>query len=88
MDEVVVTGYGDFKKATYTGSASVLNTDKLESLPVVSVAQMMEANIPGLSSVASSSQPGSKATVRGAWNCFYECFYRTSLCIGRRAGSV
>lgn len=55
MDEVVVTGYGDFKKATYTGSASVLNTDKLESLPVVSVAQMMEANIPGLSSVASSS---------------------------------
>ena len=64
MDEVVVTGYGDFKKATYTGSASVLNTDKLESLPVVSVAQMMEANIPGLSSVASSSQPGSKATVR------------------------
>ena len=23
MDEVVVTGYGDFKKATYTGSASV-----------------------------------------------------------------
>jgi len=41
-----------------------LNTDKLESLPVVSVAQMMEANIPGLSSVASSSQPGSKATVR------------------------
>lgn len=64
MDEVVVTGYGDFKKATYTGSASVLNTDKLESLPVVSVAQMMEANIPGLSSVSSSSQPGSKATVR------------------------
>ena len=33
-------------------------------MPVVSVAQMMEANIPGLSSVASSSQPGSKATVR------------------------
>lgn len=64
MDEVVVTGYGDFKKATYTGSASVLNTDKLESLPVVSVAQMMEANIPGLSSVASSSQPGSKSTMR------------------------
>lgn len=64
MDEVVVTGYGDFKKATYTGSASVLNTEKLESLPVTTVAQMMEANIPGLSSVASSSQPGAKSTVR------------------------
>lgn len=64
IDEVVVTGYGDFKKATYTGSASVLNTEKLESLPVTTVAQMMEANIPGLSMVASSSQPGSKSTVR------------------------
>ena len=38
IDEVVVTGYGDFKKATYTGSASVLTTEKLEALPVVSVA--------------------------------------------------
>lgn len=64
MDEVVVTGYGDFKKATYTGSATVLNTEKLESLPVTSVAQMMEANMPGVSTVASSSQPGSKSTLR------------------------
>ena len=31
LDEVVVTGYGDFKKATYTGSASVLTTEKLEA---------------------------------------------------------
>lgn len=64
IDEVVVTGYGDFKKATYTGSASVLNTDKMKSLPVVSVAQMMESNIPGLSLMTSSSQPGSKSSVR------------------------
>lgn len=65
MDEIVVTGYGDFKKATYTGSASVLNTEKLESLPVTSVAQMIESNMPGVSIVSgSSSQPGSKSTLR------------------------
>lgn len=65
LDEVVVTGYGDFKKATYTGSASVLTTEKLEALPVVSVGQMIESNIPGISVVAgTSSQPGAKKTLR------------------------
>lgn len=65
LDEVVVTGYGDFKKATYTGSASVLTTEKLEALPVVSVGQMLESNIPGISVVAgTSSQPGAKTTLR------------------------
>lgn len=65
LDEVVVTGYGDFKKATYAGSASVLTTEKLEALPVVSVGQMIESNIPGISVVAgTSSQPGAKTTLR------------------------
>lgn len=65
LDEVVVTGYGDFKKATYIGSASVLTTEKLEALPVVSVGQMIESNIPGISVVAgTSSQPGAKTTLR------------------------
>ena len=65
LDEVVVTGYGDFKKATYTGSASVLTTEKLEALPVVSVGQMIESNIPGISVVVgTSSQPGAKTTLR------------------------
>lgn len=65
LDEVVVTGYGDFKKATYTGSASVLTTEKLEALPVVSVGQMIESNILGISVVAgTSSQPGAKTTLR------------------------
>ena len=65
LDEVVVTGYGDFKKATYTGSASILTTEKLEALPVVSVGQMIESNIPGISVVAgTSSQPGAKTTLR------------------------
>ena len=65
LDEVVITGYGDFKKATYTGSASVLTTEKLEALPVVSVGQMIESNIPGISVVAgTSSQPGAKTTLR------------------------
>ncbi|MFR7807825.1 MAG: hypothetical protein ACLU4N_00145 [Butyricimonas faecihominis] len=43
-----MTGYGDFK-SSYTGSASVVNMDKMKSLPVVSVTQMLEANLGSIS---------------------------------------
>lgn len=37
LDEVVVTGYGNFKKASFTGAASTVNTGNLENVPVISV---------------------------------------------------
>ena len=38
LEEVVVTGYGTFKKASFTGAASTVNTSTLEDVPVLSVA--------------------------------------------------
>lgn len=64
IDEVIVTGYGNFKKSSYTGSASVMNTDKLRNLPVTSMTQMMEGVIPGVSFSSSSGQAGSKVSLR------------------------
>lgn len=66
LDEAVITGYGNFKKADYTGSASVISTDKLQSLPVASITQMMEANIPGVTfdPASTSGQPGSNMSLR------------------------
>jgi len=37
LDEVVVTGYGTFKKSSFTGSASNVTTEKLQDLPSISV---------------------------------------------------
>lgn len=37
LDEVVVTGYGTFKKSTFTGAASTMSTDKLQDVPTMSV---------------------------------------------------
>ena len=67
IDEVVVTGYGNFKKSSYTGSASVVSIDKMTSIPVVSVTQLLEANLPGISLSSASGQPGSNVsmTIRG-----------------------
>ena len=79
IDEVVVTGYGNFKKSSYTGSASVLSTGQLQSLPVVSVTQMLEANVPGISLSSSSGQPGSNVSMRvrgiGSFNASNEPLY-------------
>lgn len=64
LDEIVVTGYGNVKKSSYTGSASVLNTDKHKDLPVISMTQMMEANMPGVRLINSNGSPGSNTSIR------------------------
>ena len=46
MEEVVVTGYGTFKKSAYAGSASTVKTGELKDLPVVSFSSLLEGNAP------------------------------------------
>ena len=39
LDEVVVTGYGNFSRSSFTGSANTLRADLLKEMPVVSIEQ-------------------------------------------------
>ena len=64
LDEVVATGYGNFKKSSFTGSASTLNTQGLEDIPVVSLTDKLSGGVPGVSVSGSSSAPGAVSTVR------------------------
>ncbi|MDR0699387.1 MAG: TonB-dependent receptor [Tannerella sp.] len=64
LEEVVVTGYGNFKKSSYTGAASVVSMDKLQDIPAVSIAQMLEAQIPGVTITANTGQPGAFHNIR------------------------
>lgn len=64
MDEVVVTGYGNVKKSSYTGAASIMSTEKQKDLPVISMTQMMEANMPGVSLLNGNGTPGSNTSIR------------------------
>ena len=58
LETIIVTGYGNFKKSTYTGAAAVVGMDKLQDIPAVSVTQMLESQVPGLRISSSSNQPG------------------------------
>lgn len=68
LDEVVVVGYGQQKKANLTGAVSVVDVDKaLEGKPQMDVAKSLQGVVPGLSIVNTqggiNSQPS--ITIRG-----------------------
>ena len=64
MDEVVVVAYGVQKKASFTGSASTVKTDKLEKKPVTSFEKALQGNLAGVQVNATSGQPGANTSIR------------------------
>ncbi|MGE8242788.1 MAG: SusC/RagA family TonB-linked outer membrane protein, partial [Sphingobacterium sp.] len=64
LEEVVVTGYGTFKKADYTGSASTIRTDRMADVPAVNFSTMLQGNAPGVQVNSLSGQPGGATDIR------------------------
>ena len=64
LDEVVVTGYGTFKKSSFTGSAATVNTDKLKDVPVTSMSDKLAGNVAGVQINSISGQPGATESIR------------------------
>ncbi len=64
VDEVMVMGYITQGKSEVTGSIVQVGGEKLEDMPVVSVAQALQGKIAGVSISASSGTPGSVQDVR------------------------
>lgn len=63
MEEVVVTGYGTFKKSAFAGSASAVKADKLKDIPSVSFQDLLQGNAAGVQFSAPSGQPGSASSI-------------------------
>lgn len=70
LDEVVVVGYGTQKKATMTGSVTVVNDKMLESKGTMSSpVQALQGQVPGVIITRSSTAPGDESwsmSLRGA----------------------
>lgn len=64
LDEVIVTGYGNFKKSSFTGAAASMSTAKLSDVPSLSVEDKLSGNIPGVSISSFSGQPGAMNYIR------------------------
>ena len=62
LEKVVITGYGNISKESYTGSASLVNSQKVESRAISSIDEAIRGNVAGAIS-AGSGQPGESSSV-------------------------
>lgn len=63
LEEVVVTGYGTYKKSAYAGSASTVKASQFKDVPTVSFSGLLQGAAPGVQISSSSGQPGASTTV-------------------------
>lgn len=64
LDEVVVVGYGQFRRRDITGSISKVRGEDIRALPVTNAQQALQGRAPGVDVVTSSNKPGSEPQVR------------------------
>ncbi|MFD2600070.1 SusC/RagA family TonB-linked outer membrane protein [Sphingobacterium corticis] len=64
LGEVVVVAYGTSRRENITGSVSTISNKQLENRQVSNITKALEGQVPGLTAVSASGQPGTNATVR------------------------
>lgn len=71
LDEVVVVGYGQQKRASITGSVASIQSEELNKIKTPNVTNMLAGKLPGLRAVQRSGAPGDDAAsvdIRGYGN--------------------
>ena len=61
LDEVVVVGYGTQKKVNLTGSVATISSDKLVNRTSANVTNMLAGQMPGVTIIQNTGQPGADA---------------------------
>ena len=58
LDEIVVVGYGSQKKLSLTGAISAVRGEELLKAPSTNISSLLGGQLPGISSVQESGEPG------------------------------
>lgn len=64
LEEVVVVGYGSFKKSDLTGAISQIKGDEIANLPLRSASDALQGKVAGVTITANSGSPGALGDVR------------------------
>jgi TonB-dependent SusC/RagA subfamily outer membrane receptor len=64
IEEVVVIGYGTVKKKDLTGAVSSLSKGIIEASNATSIGSMIQGQLPGVSILSGTSEPGSSVRIR------------------------
>lgn len=64
LDEVMVVAYGTANRGSFTGSASVVNVEKIEERPTTEIASALLGASSGVTVQQATGEPGTASTVR------------------------
>jgi TonB-dependent SusC/RagA subfamily outer membrane receptor len=64
LDEIIVVGYGTTTKKSFTGTATVVNSQNIDAKAVSNVAQALIGEVAGVVVTRTDGRPGSSATIR------------------------
>ena len=64
LDEVMVVAFGTAKKSAFTGSAKVVDSEKLQQSQVTSVTNALAGQVAGVQLTSSSGAPGSQSSIK------------------------
>lgn len=67
LNDVVVTGYTSYTKSQSANAATLVAADKINDVAGLTLDQILQGRVPGMSVISSSGQPGQSATtiIRG-----------------------
>lgn len=64
LDEVMVVAFGTAKKSAFTGSAGVIETDKITKRQTSNITNALAGQVAGVQLTSSSGEPGKSADIR------------------------
>lgn len=63
LTDVVITGYTSYKKTQSAAASSLVTADKINQVPGLTLDQILQGRVPGMSVISTSGQPGQSAAV-------------------------
>jgi len=63
LNDVVITGYTNYTKAQSANASSLVTAEKINQVPGLTVDQILQGRVPGMSVISTSGQPGQSASV-------------------------
>ncbi|MCD0488236.1 SusC/RagA family TonB-linked outer membrane protein [Pedobacter sp. MC2016-14] len=63
LQEIIVTGYTAYKRDQSASAATVVSGDKINDVAGLTVDQILQGRVPGMSVISSTGQPGQNAAV-------------------------
>lgn len=64
LDEIIAVGYGQARRADYTGSIATISGNELQKIPVASAADALKGRMPGVNVLTTDGSPDAEIVIR------------------------